>query len=141
MISARRPSDSSWRGTAAALVLLLCGCVGAPHLGGTGGPLVITEAGPAAPASDAALTRAQVVRQQRAEARAAAEAPDVSTATLLARPEPRSAAEVAAIEAELDLIARRQAQSADRREMAALEARARELQRLVAAAEAGPLQP
>jgi hypothetical protein len=63
-----------------------------------------------------------------------------SVTELAARPEPRSTTEVAEIEAELDLIARRRAAGASPRERAAMEARAKELQRLVAAEGAASLR-
>ena len=127
MISARRPAVSSLSGSAIALSVLLCGCVALHRPAATGDPLVITETEPAGlmePAEPALL-----------------EEPVEPELALAARPEPRSAEEVAAIEAELELLARRQSASGDRREIAALEARAKELQRLVAAAQAGPLRP
>jgi hypothetical protein len=111
----RRLSVSSFFGSAA-LGLLLAGCTGlGPKLAAPGDPLVITDA--------------------------VEPAPGLTAAQLAARPEPRSAAEVAALEAELEQVAQRRAESADPREIAALEERARELQLLAAAAKAWPLRP
>jgi hypothetical protein len=124
----------------AAAGLLLAGCLRPPGLDAAGDPLVITEASPAGPEADSARTRFAAVAEMRAAAAVGQPQPAVSQAELAARPEPRSATEVAAIEVELALIAERRAASADQREIAALEARARELQRLVAAARAGPLR-
>jgi hypothetical protein len=70
----------------------------------------------------------------------AATTPAPTLAELAARPEPRRASEVAAIEAELDLLAKQRAESADPAEIAALEARAAELKRLAATAGAGSLR-
>ena len=100
---------------AAAVGLLLAGCTGiAPPLKDAAVAPVTAEAKPLAPAPTAA--------------------------ELAARPEPHTAVQAAAIEAELQLIAERRAASADPREIAALEVRAKELKRL-AAAQAGPLRP
>jgi hypothetical protein len=52
---------------------------------------------------------------------------------LAARPEPRSLYDADAVEAELRLIAERRSAAADPAEIAALDARARELRRLSAA--------
>jgi len=102
---------------------------------------------PAAPrAADAKPTREEVVAEMRAEAEARAEQgyPDVfeaeRTAELAKRPEPRGAPEVESIEAELALIAKRRETTTSEQEIAALEARARELQRLAEAAAATPLR-
>jgi len=67
---------------------------------------------------------------------APAESPVQQTMRLAGREEPRSLAEVEAIEAELALVAKRRA-NAGPGEIAALEARASELRRLAAAAQAG----
>jgi hypothetical protein len=129
-------------GSAAALALL-AGCVGHRPLAG-GDPLVVTEETAGEPAADA--ERAAAVAEMRALADMATKGPPPQVpqvariAQLAARPEPKSAAEVAAIEAELTLIAERQAASADPQEIAALEARAKELEQLAAAAGAGPLR-
>ncbi|MGH6925945.1 MAG: hypothetical protein ACRED5_19640 [Propylenella sp.] len=120
--------------------LFLAGCLRPPGLEGTGDPLVITEASPKGAGADSERTRAAAVAEMRAAAASGEPHPTVSQAELAARTEPRSATEVAAIETELALIAERRAASADQREIAALEARARELQRLVAAARVGPLR-
>jgi hypothetical protein len=121
--------------------LLLAGCIGAPDLG-TPDPLVVTETSSAEPAANAPTERELAT----AEMRAAAEAgdsqpfPDVfqsaQTNALATRTEPRSAGDVAAIEAELLQIARRRASASGPAEIAALETRAQELRRL-AAAQAG----
>ncbi len=123
MISARRLPVSTLSGPSIALALLLCGCVGIRNPAATGDPLVVTEAAPVELAEPAVLGE-----------------PPGPPLPLAARPEPRSADEVAAIETELELLARQRMDSTDRREIAALEARARELGRLVEAAQAGPLR-
>ncbi len=114
------------------LALALAGCTApgfGPRIAATqSDSLVVAEppaAGQPAPATTAA---------------APAIAPAPSFAELAARPEPRSVADVAAIEAQLDLVAKQRAESADPAEIAALEARAAELQRLAAAAGAGALR-
>jgi len=123
----------------AATAVLLGGCLSAPGLNASD-PLVVTEgAQPASP------ERAAAVASIRAEAQAGAtqEIPDTSeaqrAASLAAREEPRSTAEVAAIEAELLLLAERRSAASDATEIAALDARARELRRL--AGEAPAMQP
>lgn len=66
--------------------------------------------------------------------------PDVyqseQTNRLALRGEPRSVAEVEAIESELSVIAERRAKATDAREIAALDARAKELRRLALARQA-----
>jgi hypothetical protein len=134
----RRLRAATLIGAAAALALL-GGCVAHPPMA-SGDPLVVTEETAAAPAADPERTEA--VAEMRALAEAAAEGPPPEVtqveqpARLATRPEPKSAAEVAAIEAELTLIAESQAASSDPQEIAELEARARELKRLAAAAAA-----
>jgi hypothetical protein len=109
--------------------LALAGCsatgVG-PRTAAPSDPLVVAEPPPAADTA--------------APVGAAATTPAPTFAELAARPEPRRISEVAAIEAELDLLAKQRAASADPAEIAALEARAAELQRLAAAAGAGSLR-
>ncbi len=84
--------------------------------------------------------RAAALAEMRAEMAAVnasvpAESPAQQTLRLAGREEPRSLAEVEAIEAELALLAQRRA-GAGPGEIAALEARAGELRRLAAAAQA-----
>jgi hypothetical protein len=125
--------------------LLLCSCIGAPDLRSPD-PLVVTESTPASPAAGTPTAREVATAEMRAAAAAGDDQPypDVfqpaQTNALAARGEPRSAAEVAAIEAELLRIARRRASASDAAEVAALEARARELRRLAAAAQSGTAQ-
>jgi hypothetical protein len=121
---------------AAAMGLLVSGCVGTAGLRPPGDPPVITETGTVGPAAEPAAARAALLAEMRAAAEASAAQPHTQ-AGLAARPEPKSVAEVEAIEAELELIGQQRAASANPREIAALEARARELRRLVAAAQAG----
>jgi len=88
--------------------------------------------------------RAAALADMRAEmaavnATSAAESPVQQTMRLAGREEPRGLPEVEAIEAELALIAKRRA-NANPAEIAALEARASELRRLSAAAQAGAAQ-
>ncbi len=102
----------------------MSGCFGIPDLSSND---VSTEATP----------RAAAVAEMRAEAAAGDKMPypDVflseQTKRLATREEPLSVAEVEAIQTELALIAERRAATTDTREIAALEARARELRRLV----------
>jgi hypothetical protein len=112
---------------AAALLVLLGAC--------RSGPGVTAPAAPAAVATS--LERASAVAEIRARAAAGDEMPypdpfqAAQTSRLAARDEPLTAGEVEAIEAELALIARRRTGTASAGEIAALEARARELRRLV----------
>ncbi len=128
----------------AALGLALSGCTAAPGMRTATEPvvvpMVVTETGIVAlEASEA--EPAVAVNPVAADAPAAdIAAPPVTAAALAARPEPRNAAEVAAIQAELELLAERRSAGASGRELAALEARAEELRRLIAAAQAGPLR-
>jgi hypothetical protein len=108
-------SVSTLGATAAVCGLVLSGCMGEPRPG--------PRAEVSAPVENALLP-----------------GPEVTPAELAARPEPRSATEVAAIEAELALIAEQRAGGVSAGEIAALEARARELRRLVAAGEDVPLR-
>jgi hypothetical protein len=91
------------------------------------------EAGPPSPERAAALAEIRA----RAEAGAEMPFPDVfradTTAALAARGEPLTMAEVQAIRAELAFIAERRAATTDAMELAALDARAQELRRLMAA--------
>jgi hypothetical protein len=86
--------------------------------------------------SPAATGHTVAIAEIRAEAAAGDEMayPSVyspaQTAELAARPEPLTTTEVEAIQTELALIAERRARVTDAREIAALEARARELRRL-----------
>src|SRR5262245_49167742 len=83
--------------------------------------------------------RAAVIADMRAKAEAgdAMPFPDVyqteQTNRLALRGEPRSVGEVQAIESELSVIAERRARTTDPREIAALDARAKELRRLALA--------
>jgi hypothetical protein len=123
---------------------LLGGCLGAAERGATD-PLVITESSPAV-ASNLPQEREAVVAEIRAKAEAGQAMPfpevgiSAETERLAARPEPRSAAEVEAIEAELALIARRRALSPDPAEIAALEARARTLRAMIPGQPGAPQQ-
>ena len=99
------------------------------------------------PAEPVAITstnpeRAAAIADMRAQAEAgdAMPFPDVyqteQTNRLALRGEPRSIAEVQAIEAELTVIAERRAATTDPREIAALDKRAKELRRLALASQA-----
>lgn len=120
---------------------LLCGCVSGPALQSPGDAVIVTEAGLAEMPSEAQSARAAAVAEMRMQAEAAGGMrfpPAYQTEQsrrLATRQEPKSMAEVAAIEAELAAIAARRG-AADPAEVAALEARARELRRLVAAKQA-----
>ena len=130
----------------AVLGLVTGGCVGARGGLAPGPSQAVTDPALAGPEAEAELAQAAVVADMRADAEAARQAPDVSvtpaqrTAQLAARPEPRRIEEVAAIQAELLLIAERRASTFDPQEIAALEARERELRRLFAAAQAGEVR-
>jgi hypothetical protein len=128
-----------------ALGLLVSGCVGTSRL--TGLPPAAAPVATAAPAKPGAdPTREEVVAEMRAEAEQKGEAPypDVfqteRSARLALRPEPRGVPEAQAVMAELALIAKKREAATSEREIAALEARARELQRLVDAAGDPPLR-
>ena len=117
---------------ASGLAFALCGCVGLPGLDPEGGPTPIAAKSP---------ERAAAVAEIRAQAEAGEAMPfpdayqSAQTARLALREEPRSIAEVQAIEAELTLIAERRAATSDTREIAALDAKAKELRRLAMAAQ------
>jgi hypothetical protein len=110
---------------AGVLCAAVSGCFGLPDLDS---PAAMTE--PATP-------RAAAVAEMRAEAAAGDKMPYPDafqadqTRELAAREEPLSVAEVDAIQAELALIADRRAKTTNAREIASLEARARELRRLM----------
>lgn len=133
-------------GATVGLGLLVGGCVGprggaAPDVSLAGADPALTQA-----EAEAELTRAAIVADIRARAEAAGGRPysaaddAARTAALAARPEPRSVQEVAAIQAELLLIAELRAGALDPQEIAALEAREQELRRLFAAAQAGEVR-
>jgi hypothetical protein len=92
------------------------------------------------PQPDLSTPRGRAVAEMRAQAEAGADMPypdplqAEQVRRLAARPEPLSTDRVAAIEAELALIAERRAGTSDPREIAALEKRAAELRRLAASA-------
>lgn len=129
---------------ACGLLLLAGGCTAIPGHESSD-PLVVTESG----AGSAGMTpeRAAAVAEIRAQAEASGAQPfqdalqTEQTTRLAAREEPRSVGEVQAIEAELLLIAERRAAASDPAELAALEARARELQRLAADQQPAALRP
>jgi hypothetical protein len=125
-------------------LLLAAGCTtgpGSAQVASTD-PLVVTADG--IDGGAAAPERAGAVAAIRAEAVAVNATPPAETAAeqsvrLAARAEPRTLAEVQAIEAELALIAERRAGAAPG-DVAALEARAAELRRLAAAAQTGGMR-
>ncbi len=116
-----------------AAVLALSGCLGVPNLKAT-----------AALPADVTPERAAAIAEIRAQAAAGDKGhyPNVfqseRTMRLAAREEPLSVADVEAIQVELTLIAEKRAAATDAREIAALEARARELRRLALRAGAEP---
>jgi hypothetical protein len=129
---------------AAGFALLTSGCMSIPGHE-SGAPLVVTE--DAAGSAEATPERAEAVAEIRAQAEASEALPfrdalqAEQAARLAAREEPRSVGEVQAIEAELLLIAKRRAAASDPAEVAALEARARELRRLAANQQPESLRP
>jgi hypothetical protein len=130
----------------ASICLVLGGCLGAPDFAARSDPLVVTEAGTVSYAEPRSPERMAAVAEMRArgEAGDAMPYPDVfqsaQTARLAAREEPRPVADADAIEGELAAIARRQAAAISPTEIAALKARAAELRRLAAEAQAGALR-
>jgi len=111
----------------AALCAALSGCFGLPDLDST----------EVAATNGMSPERAAAIAEMRAQAVAGEKMPypdafqAEQTTRLAARDEPLTVPEVEAIEAELAQIAERRAIATDAREIAALEARARELRRLV----------
>ena len=101
----------------------------------------------AAPITASTPERRAAIAEMRAkgEAGEAAAFPEVfqeqRMTELAARPEPRAVADVAAIEAELAAIARQRERAQSPAALASLEARAAELRRLAAAAQAGSIRP
>ena len=118
---------------ASASALALSGCVGIPGFDPENSP---TASAPSSP------ERAEALAEIRAQAKAGDTMPfpdayqSVQTSRLASREEPRSIAEVQAIEAELTLIAEQRSATSDPREIAALDARAKELRRLALASQA-----
>jgi hypothetical protein len=116
-----------------ALALALAGCSSMSILRPPAEPVAIASTNP---------ERAAAIADMRAQAEAgdAMPFPDVyqteQTNRLALRGEPRSIAEVQAIEAELTVIAERRAATTDPREIAALDKRAKELRRLALASQA-----
>jgi hypothetical protein len=106
-----------------------------------------TEALPAESAAPVSPERAAAIAEMRAEAEAGDRMPfpdpyqAVQSRRLALRGEPRSYAEVQAIQAELTLIAARRAATTDPGEIARLDARAKELRRLALAAGASAPRP
>jgi hypothetical protein len=113
------------------LTVALAGCVGMPDLDPKANTAPLTATSP---------ERAAAIAEMRAEAKAGDEMPfpdafqAEQTARLAARGEPRSMQDVQAIQAELTLIADSRSKTSDAREIAALDARAKELRRLALAA-------
>lgn len=119
-----------------ALVLAIGGCT--PDIDAGADPLVITDDGMMSTAEASSPERAAAVAQMRANASAGdiLPYPDAfqreQTLRLAARSEPRPVMDSEAIQAELASIARREAGAISPQEIAALKARAAELQRLAA---------
>lgn len=130
---------------AAALTAAVGGCV-APSLRGVSVPPPVAQAARAEAPHKDSPERAAAVEEMRAEAEAAGQRPfpDVfqteRNTRLAARDEPISTEDVQAVTAELSEIARRRATATSAAEIAALDARAKELQRLAAAAAAGTVR-
>jgi hypothetical protein len=125
----------------------LAGCLAGPDLDAPSDPMVVTEAGEVTYAEPQSPERAAAIAEIRAQAAAGdlMGYPDAfqtaQTTRLAAREEPRPVVDVDAIQAELAAIARRQAAARSPQEIAALKARAAELQRLAAAAQARTARP
>jgi len=142
----RTQRESSFVAVAAVggLALLAGGCMAIPGHESSD-PLVVTESG--TESAEMTPERAAAVAEIRAQAEASGFLPFQDalqmeqTTRLAARDEPRSVGEVQAIEAELLLIAERRAAASDPAELAALEARARELRRLSANQQPEALRP
>jgi hypothetical protein len=121
---------------AAALCTALAGCFGLPDLDST----------QVTPTPGMSPERAQAIAEMRAQAVAGEKMPypdafqREQTARLATRGEPLTISEVDAIQAELGLIAKRRAVATDAREIAALEARERELRALVLASGREPVR-
>lgn len=119
------------------LAAALAGCVGIPGMNPEATSAV-------APATSPERAAAVAEMRARAEAGDSMPFPDVfqsaQVTRLALREEPRSVPDVQAIEAELTIIAERRAASRDATEIAALDARARELRRLALAAGKGELR-
>lgn len=119
-----------------ALSLAIGGC--APNLDATADPLVVTEGEALSYAEAQSPERAAAVAEMRMNAAAGDMLPypdafqTEQTLRLAARPEPRPVMDAEAVQAELASIARRQAGAVTPQEIAALRARAAELQRLAA---------
>ena len=124
-----------------ALSLAIAGC--APNIDATADPLVVTEDDALGYAEPQSPERMAAVAEMRMNAAAGdiLPYPDAfqreQTLRLAARPEPRPVENAEAIQAELASIARRQAGAVSPQEIAALKARAAELQRLAAQMQAG----
>lgn len=120
-----------------ALAVAAAGCTSIPGLD----PEATSQVAPAKSPERAA---AVAEMRARAEAGDSMPFPDVfqsaQVTRLAQREEPRSVPDVQAIEAELTIIAERRAASRDATEIAALDARARELRRLALAAGKGELR-
>ena len=115
------------------LSVVLAGCVGVSGLDPEAPPASVAATGP---------ERAAAIAEMRAAAEAGDQMPfpdafqAEQTARFAARGEPRTVEDVLAIQAELALIAERRSKTSDAREIAALDARAKELRRLALAARA-----
>ncbi len=137
-----RPVPAGSLLAAGGVALLLGGCLGPPDLDSGADPLVVTEAGTPT-AAEQSPERAAAVAEMRLQAEAGEELPypdvfqSLQNTRLATREEPISVAEVAAIQAELADIASRQQAAVSPAEIAYLKARAAELQRLAAQAQAG----
>ena len=136
-----RPVPTAGALPVAGLALLLGGCLGAPDLNTTADPLVVTASGTVSYAAEQSPDRAAAVAEMRLRAEASEDMPypDVfqraQNARLATREEPISVSDVAAVQAELADIARRQQAAVSPAEIAYLKARAAELQRLAAQAQ------
>jgi hypothetical protein len=122
------------------LLLFAGACLGPPDLESGSDPLVVTEAGASNSVSPERAAAIAEMREKGAAAESAGYPPAFQTdrtRRFAAREEPRAVSEAEAIERELATVAAQRKNLASPDEIAAMEARAAELRRLRAQAQAG----
>ena len=125
---------------AAGLLLVAGSCLGPPDLDTGSDPLVVTEAATGKAVSPERAAAIAEMREKGAAAESAGYPPAFQTdrtRRFAAREEPRAVSEAEAIERELATVAAQRKNLASPDEIAAMEARAAELRRLRAQAQAG----